>query len=159
MAPRLVTSALLQNLVLTHLLSHCFRIVEEETELGAQWYVSRNPLSSVQSLSHVWLFVTPWIEARQASLSITNSRSSLRLTSKISLGLRSIISCCNWDENLTWISWWSKWEGKQGQSQSSYCSQTTKMSSCYEINDHMTPHLLQLRRKRYWEVSSLSTSI
>ena len=32
--------------------------------------------SSVQSLSHVRLFVTPWIAARQASLSITNSRSS-----------------------------------------------------------------------------------
>ena len=37
--------------------------------------------SSVQSLSHVQLFVTPRIAARQASLSITNSRSSLRLTS------------------------------------------------------------------------------
>ena len=36
---------------------------------------------SVQSLSRVWLFVTPWITARQASLSITISRSSLRLTS------------------------------------------------------------------------------
>ena len=33
-------------------------------------------LSSVQSLSHVQLFATPWIAARQASLSITNSRSS-----------------------------------------------------------------------------------
>ena len=32
-------------------------------------------LSSVQSLSHVQLFVTPWTAARQASLSITNSRS------------------------------------------------------------------------------------
>ena len=31
--------------------------------------------SSVQSLSHVQLFATPWITARQASLSITNSRS------------------------------------------------------------------------------------
>ena len=29
--------------------------------------------SSVQSLSPVWLFATPWIAARQASLSITNS--------------------------------------------------------------------------------------
>ena len=38
-------------------------------------------LSSVQSLSHVQLFMTPWIAARQASLSITNSRSSLRLRS------------------------------------------------------------------------------
>ena len=37
--------------------------------------------SSVQSLSCVRLFVTPWIAARQASLSINNSRSSLKLTS------------------------------------------------------------------------------
>ena len=36
--------------------------------------------SSVQSLSHVRLFATPWIAACQASLSITNSRSSLKLT-------------------------------------------------------------------------------
>ena len=37
--------------------------------------------SSVQSLSRVRLFVTPWITARQSSLSITNSQSSLRLMS------------------------------------------------------------------------------
>ena len=37
--------------------------------------------SSVQSLSCVRLFATPWIAARQASLSITNSQSSLRLMS------------------------------------------------------------------------------
>ena len=37
--------------------------------------------SSVQSLSHVQLFATPWIAARQASLSITHSLSSLKLTS------------------------------------------------------------------------------
>ena len=36
--------------------------------------------SSVQSLSHVWLFVTPWIVARQASRSITNFRSLPKLT-------------------------------------------------------------------------------
>ena len=36
--------------------------------------------SSVRSLSCVRLFAIPWIAARQASLSITNSRSSLRLT-------------------------------------------------------------------------------
>ena len=36
---------------------------------------------SDQSLSRVWLFATPWIAAHQASLSITNSRSSLKLTS------------------------------------------------------------------------------
>ena len=37
--------------------------------------------SSVQSLSRVQLFATPWIATRQASLSITYSRSSLKLTS------------------------------------------------------------------------------
>ena len=37
--------------------------------------------SSVQLLSRVRLFATPWFAARQASLSITNSQSSLRLTS------------------------------------------------------------------------------
>ena len=37
--------------------------------------------SSVQSLSHVRLFATPWTAARQASLSITNSQSSLKLMS------------------------------------------------------------------------------
>ena len=42
------------------------------------------PFSSVQSLSLVWLFVTPWTTARQASLSITNSRSLLKLMSVMS---------------------------------------------------------------------------
>ena len=37
--------------------------------------------SSVQSLSPVWLFATPWIATCQASPSITNSRSLLKLTS------------------------------------------------------------------------------
>ena len=37
--------------------------------------------SSVQSLSHVRLFATPWTAARQASLSITNSQSLLKLMS------------------------------------------------------------------------------
>ena len=35
----------------------------------------------VQSLSHVWLFATPWTAARHASLSITKSRSLLKLMS------------------------------------------------------------------------------
>ena len=37
--------------------------------------------SSIQLLSCVRLFATPWIAARQASLSVTNSQSSLRLMS------------------------------------------------------------------------------
>ena len=40
-----------------------------------------NPINSVQSFSHVWLFATPWTVAHQASLSITNSRSLFKLMS------------------------------------------------------------------------------
>ena len=44
-------------------------------------YFSCYPLFSVQSLSRVQLFATPWTAASQASLSITNSRSLLKLVS------------------------------------------------------------------------------
>jgi len=52
-------------------------------------------LSSVQSLSRVRLFATPWTAARQASLSITSSRSSLKLMSIESVMLSNhLILCC-----------------------------------------------------------------
>ena len=51
--------------------------------------------STVQSLSRVQLFVTPWITARQASLSITNSQSSLRLTSIESVMPSSHLILCH----------------------------------------------------------------
>ena len=51
--------------------------------------------SSVQSLSRVRLFATPGIPARQASLSITNSRSSLRLTSIESVMPSSHLILCH----------------------------------------------------------------
>ena len=50
--------------------------------------------SSVQSLSHVWLFATPWIAAHEASLSITISWSSLKLTSiKLMMPSSHLILC------------------------------------------------------------------
>ena len=50
---------------------------------------------SVQLLSRVRLFATPWITARQVSVSITNSRSSLKLTSIESVMPSShLILCC-----------------------------------------------------------------
>ena len=49
--------------------------------LNEQPFLVRVQFSSVQSLSHVQLFATQWIPARQAALSNTNSRSSLRLAS------------------------------------------------------------------------------
>ena len=48
----------------------------EDEWIRKLWYVQ---FSSVQSLSRVRLFATPWIAARQASLSISNSRSLLKL--------------------------------------------------------------------------------
>ena len=50
--------------------------------------------TSVQLLSHVQLFVTPWIAAHQGSLSITNSRSSLKLTSIESVMPSSHLNLC-----------------------------------------------------------------
>ena len=57
-------------------------------EIGIQF-------SSVQLLSHVRLFATPWIAAHQASLSITNSLSSLRLTSIESVMPSSHLILCH----------------------------------------------------------------
>ena len=55
-----------------------------EAVFEEEWHGSIQGLiefRSVQSLSCVWLFVTPWIAARQASLSIANFRSLLKLLS------------------------------------------------------------------------------
>ena len=51
--------------------------------------------SSVQSLSRIRLFATPWTAARQASLSITNSRSSLKLIPmELVMPSNHLIFCC-----------------------------------------------------------------
>ena len=52
-------------------------------------------ISSVQSLSRVLLFTTPWITAHQASLSITNSQSWLKLTSIESVMPSSHLILCH----------------------------------------------------------------
>ena len=62
-------------------------------------------LNSVQLLSHVWLFATPWTAACQASLSITNSWSLLKLTS-----IKSVMPSI-----MTWVwansgTWWRTWK-------------------------------------------------
>ena len=54
-----------------------------------------NQFSSVQSLSCVWLFATPWTAAHQASLSITNSQSSLKLMSIESVMPSSHLILCH----------------------------------------------------------------
>jgi len=62
-------------------LSHTLNMVHPVTFLLCSIKCESDQIRSDQSLSHVRLFATPWIAARQASLSITNSWSSLRLMS------------------------------------------------------------------------------
>ena len=51
-------------------------------------------MSPVQLLSCVWLFATPWTAARQASLSITNSQSLLKLMSiELVIPFKHLILC------------------------------------------------------------------
>ena len=64
-------------------MSHCARA-----------WINRDQFSSVQSLSRVRFFATPWITAHQASLSVTNSRSSLRLNSIESVRPSSHLILC-----------------------------------------------------------------
>ena len=95
-------------------------------------------ISSVQSLSRVWLFVTPWTTARQASLSITNSQSLPKLMSIESmmpsnhlilcrplLLLLSIYPSIRVFSNksalcIRWPKYWSFRWGKNGNSDSLY---------------------------------------
>ena len=66
------------------------------------WCASSNHLPTwstsvvvVQSLSCIWLFVTPWTAAHQASLSFTISRSLLKLMSnKLVIPSNHLILCC-----------------------------------------------------------------
>ena len=70
------------------------RLYEKYSELNEYLYLMLQ-FSSVQSLSRVRLFVTSWITGRQASLSITNSRSSLKFMSIESVMPSShLILCC-----------------------------------------------------------------
>ena len=67
----------------------------QKTKIMASGPISSVQFSSVQSLRRVWLFATPWIAARQASLFITISQSSLRFTSIESVTPSShLILCC-----------------------------------------------------------------
>ena len=75
-------------------------IIFDSSSWDQSWkqYLERQPwhrdssvqFSSVQSLSRVRLFATPWIAARQASLSITNSQSSPKLMS-----IESVMPSCH----------------------------------------------------------------
>ena len=74
--------------------SHCLQQLEKarvqptKTQHSQKLFfknVTNRTFSSVQSLSRVWFFVTPWTVAHQVSLSITNSWSLLKLMSIVSV--------------------------------------------------------------------------
>ena len=74
----------------------CLKLTGNELQVPIIiWCYYWHSVSSVQSLSHVWSFATPWIAARQTSLSITNSRSLLKLMPIESVMPSShLILCC-----------------------------------------------------------------
>jgi len=96
-------------------------------QFTAQFSLFPNQIRSDQLLSRVRLFVIPWIAACQASLSITNSRSSPRLTSIESVMPSShLILCCplllqaprvrsQWDGVCPWLT-----GAKRGDSHSTF---------------------------------------
>ena len=77
------------NVVLWQLSTHPCLCYSNEEEAGF------SSVQSVQSLSRVWLFAIPWIAAYQASLSITNCRSSLKLVSIESVMPSSLLILCH----------------------------------------------------------------
>ena len=65
-----------------------------EILIGQLRLLRHTQFSSVQSLSRVWLFATPWIAARQASLSITNTWSLLKPMSIESVMPSNLLILC-----------------------------------------------------------------
>ena len=77
------------------------KVKEESEKVGLKLniqktkFMASSPISSVQLLSWVWLFVTPWNAARQASLSIINSQSPPNHMSIVSvMPSNHLILCC-----------------------------------------------------------------
>ena len=102
-----------------------FKKLLVSTSMRAPVYNKRSlSFSSVQSFSRIQLFAIPWTAARQASLSITNSQSLLKLMSIESV-MPSIhlILCCPLlrlssmfpntrvfsNESVLYIRWWNYW--------------------------------------------------
>ena len=70
-------------------------LLQHPSPTGIITKVRSGQFSSVQSLSRVQLFATPWTAAHQASLSITNSQSSLKLMSIESVMPSNHLSLCH----------------------------------------------------------------
>ena len=86
-----VSSSPLQILMRWSLRPWFWKLLNVSEMVHFLWY----KFNSVQLLSRVWLFAIPWTTTRQASLSITNSRSLLKLMSIESvMPSNHLILCC-----------------------------------------------------------------
>ena len=86
---------ILYSVQYTAITENSMNISQKIKNRTAIWSCHPIGFSSVQSVSRIWLFATPWIAARQASLSITNSHSLLKLMPIESVMPSSqLILCC-----------------------------------------------------------------
>ena len=96
-----------------------------KNSLSVYWvWNCENIISSVQSLSCVWLFVTPWTTAHQASLSITNSRSLLKL--------------------ISFLRWWCHPTISSSVAPLSSCLQSFPAKHYTELSLHVNPWLIHV---------------
>ena len=87
------------------------KVKEENEKAGLKLNIQKTKImvssstSSVQSLSHVWLFATPWTTTHQASLSITTSWSLPRLMSiELVMPSNHLILCCPSEGEMSLLS-------------------------------------------------------
>ena len=83
--------------IYTHTHIHTYKVNDKLKQPNSQrhYHKENQKTPSVQPLSWVWLFATPWTAAHQASLSITNSWSVLKLMSiKPVMPSNHLILCC-----------------------------------------------------------------
>ena len=88
----MITTEVLAN---TSIMSHNCHMFLWQEHLSSTLWTTFKYVNIVHSLSHVWLFATPWTAARQACLSITNSRSPPKPMSIESMvPSDNLILCC-----------------------------------------------------------------
>ena len=83
------------KICLANSLWKCYDVTSSTPIYRLIWNEWHPDNTSVQSLSHVQLFVTPWAAALQASLSITNSQSLLKLMSIMSVKPSNHLILCH----------------------------------------------------------------
>ena len=87
------TAARQASLSITNSRSSLKPMSPEPPALAGRFFTTEPPVSSVQLLSHVQLFATPWTAAHQASLSFTISRSLLMSMESV-MSSNHLILCC-----------------------------------------------------------------